>query len=73
MCEDIKKLRCEEAEIITQRLINLQKSILENEALMTGIGQKHRFAVDYMAHDVYTLSKNLYEKSVNYAKNRIDS
>lgn len=73
MCEENKKLRCEEAEIITQRLICLQKAILANESLMSGLGQKHRFAANNIANDVYNLSKYLYEQSISYAKNRIDS
>lgn len=69
MCEDENiKLRSEEPEVVTQRLLCLQKAILSNESLMAGLGTKHRFAPSNMALDVYTMSKYLYEHSISFAK-----
>ena len=73
MCDNEKdRLKAENAEICTQRLICLQKSILNNPELMKGIGARNRFTSGGMADDVFYMSKILYEKSLEFAKNKFN-
>ena len=72
MCKEELKLKAENGEICTQRLLCLQKSILGNPEIMKGIGTKNRYTSIGMAEDVYMMSKYLYEKSLEFAKNKFN-
>lgn len=72
MCEEDLKLKAENAEICTQRLICLQKAILNNPEIMKGIGAKNRYTSNGMAGEVFHMSRILYEKSLDFAKNKFN-
>ena len=72
MCEEDLKIKAENAEICTQRLLCLQKSILANPEIMKGIGARNMYTSNGMADEVFHMSRILYEKSLDFAKNKFN-
>jgi hypothetical protein len=65
------KINSEACQLCIERLISLQKAILNNSEIMNGIGTRNRYMPLGMAHDVFDMSKSLYEQSSCFAEKQI--